>query len=107
MFYPLRFAILVMGVVIAPKLQAATDSLKLAEPSGNIRLTIWQEKQLHYSVWHGNQAVLRKGTIDIMPVDKPGLSASGPWRRVESREVTDTILSPVPEKRIKIPNHYH
>ncbi|GAO44510.1 glycoside hydrolase family 97 protein [Flavihumibacter petaseus] len=106
MFYPLRFAILVMGLVIAPKLQAATDSLKLAAPSGNIRVKIWQEKQLHFTVWYREQVILQKGTVDIMPVDKPALSASGPWRRVENHEVKDTIVSPVPEKRIRIPDHY-
>ncbi|HVU55978.1 MAG TPA: glycoside hydrolase family 97 protein [Puia sp.] len=81
--------------------------LKLSSPSGHLTLEVWQDKEIKYRIYEGPNLILDTSTIDLIPLGAPALSRDNPIRSHTTREVSEEIISPVPEKRIHIPDHYN
>ncbi|HEY4206152.1 MAG TPA: glycoside hydrolase family 97 protein [Puia sp.] len=84
----------------------APPHLKLSSPSGHLTLEVWQDHQIKYRIYEGARLILDTSSIDLLPLGAPALSGS-PIRSHTTREVAEEIISPVPEKRTHIPDHYN
>jgi len=81
--------------------------IKISSPSGHITLEVWQDHEIKYRIYEGSRLILDTSTIDLIPLDAPALSHDNPIRTHTTRQVSEEIISPVPEKRIHIPDHYN
>ncbi|MFT3748955.1 MAG: glycoside hydrolase family 97 protein [Agriterribacter sp.] len=84
----------------------ATDTLTVKSPSGNILVKIWAGRQLQYSVYHKQKALLSNSVIDMVLQDGDALSKDLRIRSAKQTRTTAQIISPVPEKRKIIPDIY-
>ncbi|GGM93778.1 retaining alpha-galactosidase [Dyadobacter beijingensis] len=84
----------------------AQATREIASPNGNIRLVAYIQDQLRYSVYYKNQPLISPSEIDMVLTDGKKLSAGLARPLFTERSVNETIISPVPEKRIRIPNRY-
>ena len=85
----------------------AADSLELASPNKNIRLTVYCGKKITYSVYLNNQPVLLPSSIDLLVAGKKKLAENSRIIASKTETVDETIVTPVPEKRRLIRNHYN
>lgn len=84
----------------------AQATREILSPNGNIRLVAHVRDQLRYSVYFKNQLIVSPSEIDMVLADGKRLSAGLAKPQFNERNVNETILSPVPEKRIRIPDRY-
>lgn len=95
----LLFAALVAGA-------APADSFFVASPSGAIRVKIWMDQQVRYTVSYDGK-VLGAGGIDLLVGSGLGLSVDDAITGTRVRRVNERIVSPAPEKRRVIPDIYN
>ncbi|HVV04920.1 MAG TPA: glycoside hydrolase family 97 protein [Puia sp.] len=81
--------------------------LTVSSPSGHLTLEVWQDKEIKYRIYEGPHLILDTSSIDLIPLGAPALSHDNPIRTHTTRQVAEEITSPVPEKRIHIPDHYN
>lgn len=79
---------------------------EVSSPNGAIRLVAHVHDQLRYSVYFKNQVILSPSEIDMALSDGQKLSDGLAKPQFTERNVNETIISPVPEKRTHIPDHY-
>lgn len=82
------------------------QSLDLRSPDARTRITVHLIDSLAYAVEVDGKPVLSYSSID-MQVDGLQLGKKARLKKKSYREVRDTIYSPVPEKRIAIPDRYN
>ncbi|SFP81253.1 glycoside hydrolase family 97 protein [Parafilimonas terrae] len=85
----------------------AKDTLQVCSPSGKICVKVWMDKKLSYSVWDNNQLIVAPSFIDMILQDGKTLSLNNSIRSSSVKKISDTITSPVPEKRKIIPDVYN
>jgi len=81
--------------------------LKVTSPSGHLTLEVWQDHEIKYRIYEGSRLILDTSSIDLIPLGVPALSHDNPIRTHTTRQVAEEIISPVPEKRKRIPDHYN
>src|SRR5688572_13961257 len=98
-FFLLLFALLATGA-------NAADSVSVFSPDRNIAVTVRWKDSLTYEVRYKGNVLLLPSVIDLELANGGKLSGDLRVRSREQAEVRDSILSPVPEKRRIIPDHY-
>ena len=84
----------------------AQATREISSPNGNIRLVAYVHDQLRYSVYFKNQLMLSPSEIDMALADGKKLSDGLSKPQFAERNVNETIISAVPEKRTRIPDRY-
>ncbi|WP_353719418.1 glycoside hydrolase family 97 protein [Dyadobacter sp. 676] len=84
----------------------AQTTRQVVSPNGTIRLVAFLDDQLRYCVYFNNQLLLSPSEIDMVLSDGKKLSDGLSKPKFIERNVNETIVSPVPEKRRHIPDHY-
>ena len=85
----------------------AQQSWELRSPDGRIQVKISLSSGLHYSMQSDGYPLLENAAIDLQLTDGRALSKDARVRRTRSREVSNVLIAPVPEKRKQIPDHYN
>lgn len=83
------------------------DTLQVTSPSGNIRVKIWLKDQLYYSIALNDFCLLAPSAADLELVGEKKFSSNNRMISYSLKEVNSIIISPVPEKRKKIIDHYN
>ncbi len=78
----------------------------VTSPGGTIRIEVLAQKQLRYSVYFKDQLIVAPSEIDMALGHGKKLSDHPAKPRFTERLVNENIISPVPEKRKNIPDHY-
>ncbi|WP_426294707.1 glycoside hydrolase family 97 protein [Dyadobacter endophyticus] len=84
----------------------AQATREIASPNGTIRLVAYVHDQLRYSVYFRGRLIVSPSEIDLVLTDGRKLSGGLAKPQFSERNVSETIISPVPEKRIRIPDRY-
>lgn len=79
----------------------------LQSPDGRIRVTISTDSVLRYSITYDNKLMLDPSTVDMLLQDGRRLSSNLKSKKTTRNRVDQIITSPVPEKRINIPDRYN
>ena len=79
---------------------------QIKSPDGTLRIVVSVGKDLLYSVYLNNHPLLVESVIDMAFDDGITLRNSLTVRKIGLRRVNDSIISPVPEKRRLIKDHY-
>lgn len=85
---------------------SAQTKRQFKSPDGQIRVTIETGKNFLYSVYFHNQPILLSSSIDLQLTNGMKLSNDLMIRKVSLKQVSDSILAVVPEKRKIIPDIY-
>ena len=83
------------------------DTLQVYSPAGKICVRIWMQKTLHYSIDFNGESLLEPSAIDLLLLNNPSFSSNNRIKSHSIKKVSDVIISPVPEKRKRIPNEYN
>jgi len=84
----------------------AQTTREISSPDGTIRLVADVRGQLRYSIYFKNRLIVSPSEIDMALADGKKLSDGLARPQFAERNVSETIISPVPEKRIRIPDRY-
>jgi hypothetical protein len=84
----------------------AQATREVTSPNGTIRLVAYVHDQLRYSVYFKNRLIVSPSEIDLALADGKKLSGGLSRPQFTERIVSETIISPVPEKRTRIPDRY-
>ena len=103
---PVLLSLLILCFLSSPVVRAA-DTLSVASPSGQIRVSIWMEKKLNYRVSFNGESLLEPSVIDMLVLGKQAMSASGRIASSPVKAIRETIISPIPEKRSVVPDVYN
>lgn len=85
----------------------ASDTLTLSSPSGNLMVKIWLEKNLKYKLYFKNKIILASSEIDMCLTNGRSFSINNKIKSIQTKKVSEVIISPVPEKRREILNCYN
>jgi alpha-glucosidase len=84
----------------------ANDRKEIFSPDKKIRLTIEITSTLSYSISYLGKPILLPSRIDLRLHNGISLSEDLSTRKASVRNNSSIILSPVPEKRVRIPDEY-
>ncbi len=90
-------------------LQAAAwghDTLNICSPSGKICVKVWMQNDVVYQVAIKGKTVLLPSRINMQLQNKPPFSEKNEIKSYKKQQVSNQIISPVPEKRKTIPDVY-
>lgn len=99
--------VLFCTVAMGTAFGGARDTFFIASPSGTIRVSVWLERQLRYTVTYEGRVIAGNCGIDLALAGRKGLSADDSIIGKEETAWKATIVSPVPEKRRNIPDIYN
>jgi alpha-glucosidase len=85
----------------------AADSLIVSSPDGKIEAIIHHSGKLQYSVNYEGSNIIQPSSINLLLENKKDLIKDLRISRSTLHSVNDLVISPVPEKRKEIPNHYN
>ncbi len=85
----------------------AADSLLLFSPDKKIRVSISLTNGIHYGIDFMGERLLQPSAIDLFVEDRRPLTADLRSKTIKNRFADRTIISPVPEKRIAVRDHYN
>ncbi len=80
---------------------------EIHSPSGDINVSVSIDSAVTYTVSYKSQILLLPGVIDMMLEDGRKLSGAPLRPKINTRSVNAVIVSPVPEKRRRIPDVYN
>jgi alpha-glucosidase len=83
------------------------DTLQVCSPGGKICVKIWMEETLNYRIDFNGKSLLEPSAIDLLLSNRPNFSFNNRINSHSIKKVIDVIISPVPEKRKRIPNDYN
>ena len=83
------------------------DTLQVCSPAGKICVKIWMEETLNYRIDFNGESLLGPSEIDLLLSNYPNFSFNNRIKSHSIKKVNDVIISPVPEKRKRIPNDYN
>lgn len=86
---------------------SGADTLELRAPSGHLRLQVWMDAGLKYTIAFDQQTILQTSSINLVLDQERALSLNNGIKRHAIRSVNSHIISPVPEKRKWIPDIYN
>ena len=85
----------------------AAQGIRVLSPDGKTEVSVYTEGGLAYSVAYLNTPLVLKSPISLHLEGDFALGAAPKLRHRSYREVRDTIISPVPEKRVRIPDCFN
>ena len=80
---------------------------QIKSPDGGLRIVITTGNSLEYAVYFKNHILLTGSVIDMELSDGMVLSHDLSIRKINLKQVKDSIVAPVPEKRRLVRNHYN
>jgi alpha-glucosidase len=80
---------------------------EVTSPDQSVRVTVTLDSVLTYRVFHKNRLVIAPSRVDMTLTDGRKLSQGLAKPRFKTTSHHGTIVSPVPEKRRNIPDHYN
>ena len=80
---------------------------ELSSPNGRIRIAVTIDKGITYSVSFDNKLILASSSIDLILKNGKALSEHASLKKAATKQVRETILPPVAEKRKVIPDNYN
>ncbi len=83
------------------------EKKEILSPDGKIKVVVEVKDQLYYSVYYENNALLLPSAINMAWQNGTSLSAQPKIKKTSTRSNNSIIISPVPEKRKYIPDHYN
>ncbi len=83
------------------------DTLSVCSPSGKICVKIWMGKNLNYRINFNGKPILEPSQIDMLLTNNQSFSFNNSIKSHPIKKVTNEIISPVPEKRKNIHDHYN
>ena len=86
---------------------ANNDTLHIQSPNGKIKVAIWMDAQLKYSVKYQDQTILNTNSIDLEIKDQASLSDENKITSTITKQVNTIIQVPVSERRKKIVDKYN
>lgn len=86
---------------------SANHARDVLSPDGKIRVRIEADTVLRYSIIFNNKVILEPSLIGIILQNGPSLAGKVSLTKATNRTVNATIISPVPEKRRKIPDNFN
>lgn len=92
--------------LLLPLLGYAQKNYDLSSPDGRIRVNLQVGAAIYYSISFDNKLIIEPSQIDMELVDGRKLSGDLRSGRPVIRNVNEVIVSPVPEKRKRIPDQY-
>lgn len=92
---------------MAVALSFAVDTIDILSPDKKIRVRIEANTALRYSISYENKIVLESSAIGLVMVNGRSLSGNGAIKKMTRRYIDSIIVSPVPEKRKNIPDHFN
>lgn len=102
-----KCGILFLLIFIANSILLANDSTKVSSPDKQVSLRIQVGDKLSYSVLYNGAPIVDPSVVDIQLKGGVKLSANLAVAKKEEKQVDETIVSPVPEKRKTIRNQYN
>jgi len=85
----------------------AADSLQVSSPDKKILVTVYCKERISYTVQYNGELILLPSFIDLKIAAHKSLSENIKVTGNKLETVNETITSPVPEKRKRIPDHYN
>ncbi len=85
----------------------AIDKKEISSPDGKIKVTVEATDKLFYTVRYENNIILLPSVISMMLDDGTDISGKIDFKKTTTRYNNSVIISPVPEKRINIPDIYN
>lgn len=79
----------------------------VSSPDKKISIAVYFDNSIHYTIRYEGEIILQPSLIDLIPENLPALSDKIKLRFHKVKTVDDTILSPVPDKRRIIRDHYN
>ena len=99
---------LVILILVAGFQYGFSNPIKdLLSPDKLIRLKVTVSTKISYEVYYKDSLIIAPSTIDFILSDGTSLSSSNGFRKINTYSNRSVIVSPVPEKRINIPDHYN
>ncbi|MBX2920562.1 MAG: glycoside hydrolase family 97 protein [Chitinophagaceae bacterium] len=103
----MKYTIALLSVCIAFMHIHAQPVKKIWSPGGDIHVVVRFDTSLTYSVHYKDRLLLAPSVIDMELLNEAGLSSKLNRPRIQTRQVKDVIVSPVPEKRKNIPDQFN
>ena len=85
----------------------AAGKKEINSPDGKIRVVVEATDKVFYSVYYNGNLLLAPSVINMILADGTTLTGKLKFRKTSSRRIHSNIISPVPEKRINIPDVYN
>ncbi len=88
-------------------LSYAVNKKEILSPDGKIKVTVEGKEQLTYSISYENRLIMLPSIIDLTLENGTAISQRLKFKKTTARFNKSVIVSPVPEKRINIPDIYN
>ncbi len=99
---------LLIAVLISCQIRSlANDSLTVCSPSGVICVKIWMDNTLKYRVFKNGSSILEPSEMDMILENNQSFSYGNNIKSHSVKAVSNQVISPIPEKRKLIPDHYN
>ena len=86
---------------------ASAQHISVRSPNGKVEVQLQHTRELTYSVYLRHNLLLQNSVIDLTLSDGTRLSKDLTIDSVKQQRHQSDIISPVPEKRRRIPDHYN
>ena len=80
---------------------------EVSSPNGRIKIALTINKGIKYSVSFNNKLILASSSVDLILKDGKALTEKASLKKAAIKQVRETILPPVAEKRKIIPDNYN
>jgi len=80
---------------------------EVSSPNGRIKIALTINKGIKYSVSFDNKLILASSSVDLISKDGKALTEKASLKKAAIKQVRETILPPVAEKRKIIPDNYN
>ena len=85
----------------------AAGKKEINSPDGKIRVVVEATDKVFYSVYYNGNLLLAPSVLNMILADGTTLTGKLKFRKTSSSRILSNIISPVPEKRINIPDVYN
>ena len=85
----------------------AVNKKEILSPDGKIKLIVEAREQLTYSISYDNRIILLPSIINLTLENGTAVSQNLDFKKTTTRFNKSVIISPVPEKRVNIPDVYN
>lgn len=103
----MKHSLLSLLALLSVTLLTAQSIRTIQSPDGATDLVVSFSEKLTYKINYNNKEIVSASEVDMVLHDGRSLAKSGGVKKATARAVNDVIISPVPEKRKRIPDHYN
>lgn len=96
------------AILISVSLNAyCTDTISVCSPSGKICVKIWIGKEFNFRIYENGVSILEPSKANLLLTNNESFSNNNCIKSHSIKKVNSVIISPVPEKRKRIKDHYN